>query len=118
MAKILLVENDPQVRGLLKDYFSRFSTPTHEVTCFSSGEDALKALGTSNHFGVAIIANRLPGIWGFKLIPKIKERLPALPIIFISGAWNGPPPPGADAFYPKPFDVEEIGRAIRKLTEA
>lgn len=115
MAKILIIEPDQGVSEILADYLLQ---KKHTVIIVQNAKTALEKLHqTDSAFNLVITANRLTDMLGSRLIGIIKKDFPDIHIFFISGYWwEGSLPKGTDQFFSKPFNVEEIGIAVEKIT--
>lgn len=76
---IHLVEDEPHLNQVLTSYLAKEGWL---VRSFADGEAASLAIGEMPHLWILDIM--LPGIDGYQLILQIKEREPAVPVIFIS----------------------------------
>lgn len=123
--RILLVEDEEQVRSLICRYLEK------EGFAVTEAEDvpgAVKALGTE--YDIVVTDIRLPGISGIELIAAVKSRWPSTQVVVITGlkdaqvageALNA----GADRYLMKPFGMPELrseladalARRDRVLTE-
>jgi CheY-like chemotaxis protein len=121
MAGILLVEDDVELREMLK-----LSLARHKFTVIESanGRDAIA------HFKPSItdlIVTDLimPEEDGLKVIMKIRELKPTIKIIAISGGGKAGPGSylnlakvlGADAVFSKPFSVHDLISKIYELLQ-
>lgn len=81
MNKILIIDDDQDIRLLLNRFLSKngFSTETA-----SNGEDAIELL-KQNNFDLILCDFKLPDINGLELIPKIKILNPEASVIIITG---------------------------------
>jgi DNA-binding response OmpR family regulator len=114
--RILVIEDEEMMRKLLKDYLQSCG---FEISAFSEGESALKALHEKTY--AAVVSDIfLPGKRGFTLLQTIKAENPGAPVILISGetpetvAETGDVSM-ADAFLRKPFDMGELKRCLSQL---
>lgn len=107
-AKILIVEDDPDINKILCRYLEKEHYQT--VAAFSGTEAKLQL--SMNSFDLILLDLMLPGITGEKLIPEIRKN-GQTPIIVISAkgaledrvnALNN----GADDYIQKPFEREEV----------
>ncbi len=116
---VLVVEDDEAVRRLAARVLARGG---FSVVAAASGEEALR-LCRSPHGGIAVVLAdvRLPDIRGPELSHRIRELEPAARIIFMSG--HAPEDLEDVArtvnarFLPKPFDPDELVRAVRDAVE-
>lgn len=106
--KILVVEDDTQVRDLLVSYLNREGFVVTEAGDVAEGMSALR-----EEYDVLISDIRLPGSSGNELVAAAKSRWPATQVIVITGlqdaqvaaqALNA----GADRYLFKPFGMPEL----------
>ncbi|SDV47443.1 sigma-54-dependent transcriptional regulator [Chitinasiproducens palmae] len=116
--RILLVEDDPHVRHAAAQSLELADL---DVSAHATAEAALAELDNGAVDGVAVIVSdvRLPGIDGFALLDRARERDPDLPVILITGhgdvamavsAMKG----GAYDFIEKPFSSERLREAVAR----
>jgi DNA-binding response OmpR family regulator len=119
MPGILLVEDDNDLREMLKDTLSRKNFTVLEA---KNGRDAIM------HFKPAVIDLVvtdliMPEEDGLKVIMRLREMKPGLKIIAISGGGKAGPGSylnlaralGADAIYSKPFSINDLITRIEEL---
>src|SRR6476646_9695788 len=61
---------------------------------------------------------KMPNMSGFEFLSVVRRRLPQIPTIAVSGEFHPPIEPLgilADAFFPKPFQREELQAEIAEL---
>jgi len=80
-ARIVLVEDDPDLRSLCRRVLQRAG---HEVAAFEDGEVALDALAEAT-YDLALLDWHLPGLSGQALMEAIGWRWPEMPIIIMTG---------------------------------
>ncbi len=116
MSRIMIVEGDQHVRELLVTYFAESPQEKHNVSSFSSAEKALEVIRQNpNAIDIVISSNHLPGMDGVSFVEAVKNIRADIPTVLISGYQISPCRTKADAFYLKPFDIEELGCAVRRL---
>jgi DNA-binding response OmpR family regulator len=121
MPGILIVEDDSELREMLKVSFTRRKFSILEAC---NGKDAI------THFKPAVtdlVVTDLimPEEDGLKVIMKLRELKPSIKIIAISGGGKAGPGNylnlakvlGADAVFSKPFSVNEMILKIEELLE-
>lgn len=108
MKRILIIEDDPYIAELQRDYFMLHD---YEVELSHDGQEGLaKALGGGHD--LIILDLQLPGMDGFEICRKIREQL-EVPILIVS-AKNEEIDKirgfglGADDFVTKPFSPNEL----------
>ena len=115
--RILLVEDEPVIRGIIADMLSDAG---FEVTATCTGDEAAILIADSDRFDVLLTDITMPGlIDGIGLAEHAREVHPALPVVFVSGRPDharraeavGPP----SAFMPKPYDVHRVISVIDRL---
>jgi len=119
---ILVVDDDEDINDLLKRYLLK-KFPDYTVLQAYDGFEAGKLISEHSP-GIIILDINLPGIDGHKLCQKLKEngnaQSPA--IIAITGL-NDPVEEqaiirnGADAFFAKPLDLEQLNHKIHELID-
>ncbi|MFQ5578633.1 MAG: response regulator transcription factor [Anaerolineae bacterium] len=116
MAKILVVDDEPQMRDMI-----RMGLMEHEVILAGSGVDAL--LAAARHTPDLIVLDvKMPGMDGFETCRRLRAdpELSGIPVIFatsqdtLSDKLEGFDA-GADDYVIKPFDLTELQLRIRAV---
>lgn len=113
MAKILIVEDEPEVRLLSKSLLEILG---HSVDEVGSGERAIMLIHT-REYDLVLSDIGLPGMDGWAVAQKIKQHAPHTKVGLVSG-WEIPPHPeqlraqGVDFLLPKPFSLDEVEEAL------
>ncbi len=81
--KIFIVEDDTWYAEILKYHLEL--NPDHEVEVYDSGATLMRALIKGARPSVITLDHGLPDIMGDVLLKRIKDRLPEVPVIVISG---------------------------------
>jgi CheY-like chemotaxis protein len=131
MAKILIVDDEENVRAALKQVLERAG---YEVAVAATGNEGLELMQREGA-DLVITDVIMPGIDGITTARKIREKFRNTRIIVISGGGKAAPDPyepdaistrsylasansaGADRTLTKPFDREDILRAVKNLLE-
>jgi FixJ family two-component response regulator len=116
---IYVVDDDPAIRNLIRDVFSRAN---YRVTCFPDGLSLLA--GVHDCTPAAIILDvHLPGRSGLDILKELHAQDCATPIFIISG--QGDIPTAVDAikngaldFIEKPFRGKDVVDRVRSSIEA
>jgi DNA-binding NtrC family response regulator len=107
MATILVVEDEPTIREVVRDILSA----SHECLAVRTAEEGLKVLAGGG-FDLAISDVKLPGMDGDEFLRRARELSPALPVILISGGYGYDETTyekeGAFGYLLKPFRAEEL----------
>jgi DNA-binding NtrC family response regulator len=83
--KVLLVEDESYDVRRIKNTIAPFRERIHIEEIVSTGDDALKAVEESGPFDVAILDYQISGgLYGERLIKKIRELDPAIQVIIIT----------------------------------
>ncbi|MBI2218678.1 MAG: response regulator [Candidatus Rokubacteria bacterium] len=116
---VLIVEDDVQMRALLKDFLQRQGYRTIER---ESGV-GLTTLVESEPIDAVVLDKEMPGINGLDLLSFLHRRLPDVPVVFVT-AFGGRDVAaealrrGAYRYFEKPFRVaavvDAIGEAMRE----
>lgn len=112
---VLVVDDEYGVRESLKTILEDYC-----VAAVKSGEDALAYLSKPNNIKVALVDYHMPGINGLMLVEKIKSIRPDIKLIFMTAYGSEDLAKAAisarvDYYIKKPFDVDEILVAVRKM---
>jgi len=114
MAKILYVEDDPNLGFVTKD---NLEEEGFEIVHFSDGKDAWKQF-KKDKFDLCLLDVVLPELDGFSLAEKIRTQNQQIPIIFLT-AKNLQDDKiaglkiGGDDYITKPFSMEELVLRIK-----
>jgi CheY-like chemotaxis protein len=116
LKKILIVEDDEILRNMLSETLSGLDYFPIGV---EDGEMALGQLKTQD-FDLVISDIRMPQMDGITLLKNIKEMVPQLPVVLITGFASSYPPQralqeGADGYLAKPFRIEKMDELLRDL---
>jgi len=109
--KILIVDDEPGIVALLKDYFE---INNYLVLTARGGEEAIKQAGREPD--IILLDINMPKMDGLEVCRRIREHIPC-PIIFltaraldmdkITGFVSG-----GDDYVTKPFSIEELGARV------
>lgn len=108
--RILLVEDDEQIREVITDYFSsKDSVITVETA--SDGDEGLKLIG-SNEYDLIMLDVMLPGTDGFSLCRYIRANS-SVPVLFLTARGREEDKLygydlGCDDYIVKPFSLAEL----------
>jgi CheY-like chemotaxis protein len=114
--RILVVDDEPTI---LKTAALVLASGGYEVHTARDGFEALTVLRGSLP-DILISDLSMPNMSGFELLSVVRRRFPHLPVIAISGQYNGTAPAGliADAFFSKGhYNPEELFATISELLE-
>ncbi len=78
--KILVVEDDEEMRALLEEFFLEEGFETESV---NDGSEAFRKL-VKESFDLVITDIRMPGLTGLDILPGIRKLQPEVPIIVIT----------------------------------
>ena len=117
--KILIVEDDPVLSELLREYLQQLD---HErVQACLTAREAFVAI-REDIYDCAFVDLRLPDMDGLRLLEIIKNQDPTLPIVMMSGyptmvytieAMRK----GASDFLTKPFTLQDMALALERVTK-
>ncbi|TVS12620.1 MAG: nitrogen regulation protein NR(I) [Wenzhouxiangella sp.] len=113
--RVWVIDDDPGIRYVLEEYLRGEGL---KPRAFATGEELGKAF--RHHEPDLVLADiRLEGKDGLELMQELRKERPDLPVIIMTAysdldyavrAFQG----GAFEFISKPFDLNEVGRLIRK----
>ena len=111
---ILIVDDDDQVRKLLKDYLGN----DHDCLTVASAEEALSVL-QERGFALVLSDIQMEGLSGLDLVPLVLERSPDTVVIMISGEQTiefavEAMRAGAFDYVTKPFDLRQVDAAVKR----
>ena len=117
--RVLVIDDDPGVRDYMEALVSRQG---YEVTAAADGEEALKNLDAIQPDLITLDVV-LPGMDGLQTLEKLKQRLPDVPVVMLSGHGQArniveAMRRGASDFLRKPFEVEELELAFQKASSS
>ena len=115
-ANILLVEDDPNMGFLVKDYLEMID---YQVTLHTDGEAALAAF-CKEPFHLCILDVMLPQKDGFTLAMDIRKLNAEVPILFLTAKDRKEDRirgfrVGGDDYLTKPFSIEELALRIEAI---
>ena len=116
--RVLVIDDDPGVRDYLETLALRLG---YRVTAVGDGEEALATLDESKPDIITLDAV-LPGMDGLETLRRLKQRIPDVPVVMLSGHGQARTiveamKLGASDFLRKPFEVEELELAFQKALE-
>lgn len=116
--KILIVDDEAGIRDSLRLLLKE----TYEILTAEDGEEALKQVSESNP-DLVLLDLILPKIDGIEALRNIRERVPTLPIIILTGTNTVRTAVqamkyGAIDYLGKPFDIDELKSIIAQSISA
>lgn len=115
MHSLLLIDDDPELCALLRDYLTPEGFTLHEAMSGYEGLSVLAAGGVD----AVILDVGLPDVNGFDVLSEIRSRS-QIPVIMLTGRGEDVDrivglEMGADDYLPKPFIPRELLARIRSL---
>ncbi len=112
--RILVVEDDQEMRSLLKDFLKGEG---YKVDSANNGSEAFRKLARQL-FNLIITDVRMPGLSGLDILPGIKKLQPQASIIVITAFGSDEVcqrafERGASIYLRKPIDLPNLGTLIR-----
>ncbi|MFP4309428.1 MAG: response regulator [Desulfococcaceae bacterium] len=120
-ARILVVEDEPTVRDVLR---LLLSSGGHSVVCASRGDEGLRTFQQApDRFDLVITDSKMPGLPGEKMVAVIRRVRPKVPILMLSGFGDRrmeeqAKAVGIDCFLAKPIGRRELMTAVDRLLRA
>jgi DNA-binding response OmpR family regulator len=115
-ARILIIEDDEEMRSLLNDFFLEEGFETDSI---SNGYEALGIL-IKKPFDLIMTDIRMPGLTGLDILPRIRKLQPGVPIIVITAfgseevhrrAYER----GATVYLEKPIHFKQLRELIHQM---
>ena len=116
--RVLVVEDDPSVRGLLH---TLLSAEGYEVATASDGLAGL-VKATSTHPALVLLDLMMPDLGGVRVLEELQDdpELSAIPVIVVTGKVDAVPGMrdllGEDNVFVKPFAVAELLARVGEVT--
>jgi len=115
--KVLLVDDEKKFTVMLA---KRLMLRGFDVDFTYTGEEAIQR-AAKNRFDVAILDVKMPGIGGIELERKIKQMIPGIKIIFLTGhgSKNDFETGSLEAAYylPKPLQIDELIKILHEVSD-
>ena len=117
--RILIVEDDEEMRSLLKDFFMEEG---FEIDAVSNGSEAFRRL-VKEPFDLVITDIRMPGLTGLDILPGIKKLQPETSIIVITAFGSEEVhrrafERGATAYLEKPIHFHKLRELINEMVSS
>jgi len=117
--RILIVEDDEEMRSLLKDFFMEEG---FEIDAVSNGSEAFRRL-VKEPFDLVITDIRMPGLTGLDILPGIKKLQPETSIIVITAFGSEEVhrrafERGATAYLEKPIHFHKLRELINEVVSS
>jgi CheY-like chemotaxis protein len=116
MVRIMIIEDDEEMRSLLKDFLEEEGLETDSV---NNGADALGKL-SKDHVDLILTDIRMPGLTGLDILPRIRRLNPKTPIIVMTAYGSDDVrrrslERGATAYLEKPILLTQLRTLIREM---
>lgn len=117
LKKILVIDDDPEIRQLLKDYLAK---ENFRVTTAGSGKEALGLLADkTSEYHLIVLDIMLPDISGIELCKEFR-KISNIPIIMLTARNEDTDKivgleVGADDYLTKPFNPKELVARIKAI---
>ncbi|MEY3282153.1 MAG: hypothetical protein RIR86_166, partial [Acidobacteriota bacterium] len=109
--RILIAEDDPDLRDLLQD---ELEDAGYDTSICINGQKALEQIEKTNEqIDLLLTDIRMPGLSGDELLEKIRELRPEVPVIIITAFGSVEQAvelvkAGAFQYLTKPFDTDDL----------
>lgn len=116
--RVLVVEDDPSVRGLLQ---TLLSAEGYDVATASDGLAGL-VKASSHHPAVILLDLMMPDLGGMRVLEELRAdpALTGIPVIVVTGKIEAIPAMqavlGEDSVFAKPFAVAELLQRVAEIT--
>ena len=116
--KVLVIDDQPIVTDLLVSVLERMEYQAEVASCGKEGLEMFE----KDRFDLVITDLGMPDISGWEVSKAVKQKRPDIPVVVITG-WGVDPDPNkvkdskVDLIITKPFQVDQLEKAIRDLVE-
>lgn len=115
-ANIVVVDDEPGLRGLIEDYLSMQGYAVHQA----EGGAALDRVLAARPADLILLDVNLPGEDGFSILRRLRNSGERMGIIMLTGNADETSKvkglhDGADDYLPKPFEVRELLARVRSV---
>ncbi len=107
-ARILVVDDDPQVRHVTASFLNGFG---YDETAVPSGEAALERLA-AERFDLVVADLAMPGMSGLDLAEAVRRNWPALPFLLVTGHAEAARIPADFSVLEKPFPSADLAARV------
>lgn len=121
MAKILIIDDDADIRPLLRVTFTKAG---HEPTLAARGQEGLD-LAATGAFDLIVLDLMMPDVDGYEVTRRLRaaEATQGVPILILTARaqtadYEGALEAGADAYMPKPFEPDHLVQRVTELLHA
>jgi DNA-binding response OmpR family regulator len=116
MKNILLVEDDPEITGLLSLHFD---TPLFNLNTCQKGTEAIEKL-SKEHYNLVILDIMLPDLNGMEVCRQVRKKDTTIPIMMLTSRSDESDKVlalelGADDYMTKPFGILELMARTKAL---
>ncbi|MDH3032296.1 response regulator [Methylobacterium fujisawaense] len=112
-ARVLIVDDDPQVRHVTASFLTGFG---HSTTEAGDGEAALRLL-QGDRYDIVVADLAMPGMSGIELAAEIRDRDPHMPVLILTGHADAMQIPEDLPVLAKPFRSADLAARVATLLE-
>ena len=112
-ASILVVDDDAEVRHVTASFLSGFGYSETEA---EDGRAALRLM-ERGRFDLVVADLAMPGMSGVELAAEIRDRVPGLPVLILTGHADAMPIPDDLPVLAKPFRAMDLATQVSALLE-
>ena len=112
-ASILVVDDDAEVRHVTASFLSGFG---YRETEAEDGRAALRLM-ERGRFDLVVADLAMPGMSGVELAAEIRDRVPGLPVLILTGHADAMPIPDDLPVLAKPFRSSDLATRVSALLE-
>src|SRR6266550_5218083 len=118
MAKILFIDDDPDIRQLMRLTLTKLG---HQPSLAARGEEGLR-MAASEIFDLVVVDLMMPDLDGFEVIRQLRANPSTKHVLILvltartqPADEEGALEAGADSYLPKPFSSDSLHRRIAEL---
>jgi CheY-like chemotaxis protein/two-component sensor histidine kinase len=114
-ARILVVDDDPEVRHVTASFLNDFGYSETEAP---DGRSALALMEQGHSFDLVVADLAMPGMTGVELATAIRQRFSGVPVLLLTGHAEAVQIPDDLPVMTKPFASAELAARVSQLLEA
>lgn len=114
LTRVLVVEDQPDVRALLRLLLEEEGLEVQEAAGAAAALQIIEGEGRRPDLVITDLV--MPGLSGHELVRRVQARSPEVPVLVISG-YSGEEAPAGVRFLRKPFSADQLTRMVGRILQ-